>query len=174
VQRTITGYAARFGSLSVPLTTPAGLRYRERIAPGAFTKSLRQGSNVVATLEHDAGSILGQTGDGTLRLEQDALGLRYEIDLADTWTGRGLATRMEAGEPFAASFAFSAAAEQWPADERAFDGLPVRILTAVELVDIAVVRRGAYRATDATLRTGDDPTLIPRLRLKILDLMEQQ
>ncbi|MEF2557392.1 HK97 family phage prohead protease [Aurantimonas sp. C2-5-R2] len=62
----ITGYAAVFHSETVI----AG-EFRERIAPGAFARSLRE-NDVRALLHHDKGRVIGRMGNGTLRLSEDA------------------------------------------------------------------------------------------------------
>lgn len=79
----IKGYAALFHSEAVI----AG-EFRERIAPGAFRSTLRR-NDVLALLHHDTHRILGRMSAGTLRLAEDAKGLRFELD-ADASTPDGL------------------------------------------------------------------------------------
>jgi uncharacterized protein len=52
--------------------------FREQIAPGAFTDAIGR-DDVRGLFNHDASWLLGRWSAGTLRLSQDARGLRYEI-----------------------------------------------------------------------------------------------
>jgi len=79
---TLTGYAARFNEPSEPLP------FVERIAPGAFKRSLRSKNDIKLLWNHDSSSVLGSTRSGTLRLAEDEFGLRVEADLPDTQVGR--------------------------------------------------------------------------------------
>src|SRR5688572_14040416 len=70
VRPVIVGYAAIFDALSYDLGG-----FRERIAVGAFTRSLRDGADVRALVDHDPVRILGRNKSGTLRLKPNAKGL---------------------------------------------------------------------------------------------------
>jgi hypothetical protein len=59
----LEGYAAVFNRWSVDLGG-----FRERIAPGAFTKTVRE-ADVVALWNHDDGHLLGRIASGTLTLQ---------------------------------------------------------------------------------------------------------
>ncbi|WP_254068379.1 HK97 family phage prohead protease [Brevibacillus sp. 7WMA2] len=55
------------------------------MAPGAFTRSL--GENTIKALwNHRTDYVLGSTKNQTLRLSEDDIGLRFELDLPNnTW-----------------------------------------------------------------------------------------
>ena len=53
----------------------------------AVDRTLRDGLDVIATTDHDAGKLLGRTSAGTVRLEKDPRGLRVDIDLPKTTLG---------------------------------------------------------------------------------------
>src|SRR5436190_5368915 len=72
----LVGYAAVYNSLSADLGG-----FKERIKPGAFRSSVTGGTDIRALVDHDASKILGRTSSGTLRLSEDQVGLRIEIDL---------------------------------------------------------------------------------------------
>jgi HK97 family phage prohead protease len=138
--RKITGYAATFDH-----TADLG-RFKERIKPGAFTRSL--GKDILCLMDHDAGKVLGRTKSGTLRLTEDASGLKYELDLPDTTTGRDLVEMATRGDLGGMSFGFTVPkdGQEWISD--------TRILTAVDLVEISVVSaHPAYEGTSVALRS---------------------
>src|SRR5271156_5016934 len=100
----LQGYAARFGVLSHPLPG----NFREQIAPGAFSRSLNAGGDVVALLNHDQNSIpLGRTKSGTLRLAQDDKGLSFRVQLDKNQAlHRDLHASVRRGDLDSCSFAF--------------------------------------------------------------------
>src|ERR1700678_3439794 len=75
--RTVSGYAAVFNSLSKDLGG-----FKEVIRPGSFQRSIQANSDVRATYNH--GTLLGRTASGTLKLNEDARGLAFELQLPDT------------------------------------------------------------------------------------------
>jgi len=65
--------------------------WSEVIRPGAFTKTLKDGADVRALINHNPDLILARSKSGTLVLEEDDHGLRVLIDpaetfVAETWT----------------------------------------------------------------------------------------
>ena len=76
---TLTGYALLWNVLS---TDRGG--FKVRLMPG----SARFAAPTLALWHHDASQPIGSTANGTLRLFPDDVGVRVEIDLPDTTTGR--------------------------------------------------------------------------------------
>lgn len=70
----IAGYAAVFDQESVDLGG-----FVEVIRPGAFRDVLARGDDIVALWNHDVNYLLGRVSNGTLKLEEDSHGLRYEV-----------------------------------------------------------------------------------------------
>lgn len=143
--RTIQGYAARFNVPSEPLP------FTERIAPGAFAKSLRQRSKDVRLyVNHNSDMVLASKRSGTLRLEEDEYGLRFEADLPDTTVARDLRELMRTGVVSTMSFGFTVArgGDSWNADGSE------RTLTGVNLHEVSVVTGfPAYPQTTAAVRS---------------------
>lgn len=139
---TLSGYAAVFDAPSQNLGG-----FVERIAPGAFAKTVQE-ADVRHLLNHDPSAVLGRNRAGTLRLSEDRVGLRYEVDLPDTQTGRDLAALVERGDITGSSFGFRVVGEdgdEWSLTE---DGFPLRTLRQVALSDTSTVTYPAYLSTE--------------------------
>jgi HK97 family phage prohead protease len=137
--RTLTGYAAVFGT-----ETRMG-SFTERIAPGAFSKSLASGRDILALLDHRADVLLGRTASGTLKLTEDAKGLRFDLELPDTQAGRDLVALAERGDLGGMSFGFIAEDEEWTGNTRE--------LRQVDLREVSVIQAfPAYQQTEISLR----------------------
>lgn len=158
-----TGYAAVFDRRSLELRDKQDRVFVETIDPGAFNNTLkltkRKQADVLALWNHDTRHLLGRVSSGTLQLSVDDVGLRYEVELPDTTTGRDVAELLRRGDIRGSSFGFRAINPKWT-DE---DGVLVRRLTEVALMDTSPVTSPAYPDTDAGLRSvalavGCDPT----------------
>ncbi|MFE6159805.1 HK97 family phage prohead protease [Streptomyces sp. NPDC056486] len=143
------GYAYRFNELSHDLGG-----FRERIVPGAGAPSLRQ-NDVIATFNHDTKALLGRVSAGTLTVGEDREGGFYEISLPDTTTGRDVAALLKRGDLRGSSFTFNVLdGGQRRADEDDPEsGLPVREITAMNVVELGPVVNPAYPTTQASLRS---------------------
>ncbi|WP_168404744.1 HK97 family phage prohead protease [Arthrobacter silvisoli] len=144
----LTGYAAVFNRYSQNLGG-----FVEQVDPAAFTKSLSDGVPVVARFNHEDNLLLGTTEGGTLALEVDGTGLRYEVQLPDTSAGRDVRALAERGDLRYSSFAFRTLADDWGYTP---EGFPLRTLLGVQLVDVAPVTNPAYRDTTTGLRSLAD------------------
>jgi len=143
---TVTGYAAVFNS---PTRIGRSFPFDEQIAPGAFAKSISEGADVRALIDHEPGKVLGRTKAGTLRIAEDARGLKVEIDLPDTQVARDLKESMTRGDISQMSFGFTTDVDEW--DETG--PVPVRTLKSVSLFDVSVVTFPAYPDTSAAVRS---------------------
>ncbi|AFU62199.1 capsid maturation protease [Streptomyces phage TG1] len=143
------GYAYRFNELSHDLGG-----FRERIVPGAGAPSLRQ-NDVIATFNHQTPSLLGRTSSGTLRVGEDREGGWYEIDLPDTTTGRDVAELLKRGDLKGSSFTFRVldGGQRRAEEDDPETGLPVREITAMDVVELGPVVNPAYPTTQASLRS---------------------
>ena len=134
---TFTGYAAVFNSDSVPLP------FIERIAPGAFKRSLQSRNEVKMLWNHDAGEPLASVRGGTLKLVEDERGLKVEATLANTTRGRDVAELIRSKTVDSMSFGFSVIKDSWSGD--------VRTLQAVRLFEVSIVSSPAYEGTAGTV-----------------------
>jgi HK97 family phage prohead protease len=141
-----TGYAAVFNKDSEPLP------FVERIAPGAFNKSLRSRNEVKMFMNHNMDMVLASTRSKTLKLREDSQGLLAEAILPDTTAGRDLSVLMKRGDVHSMSFGFSVPkdGDSWSKDGRK------RELNEIRLHEVSVVTGfPAYPDTSATIRTID-------------------
>ena len=137
----LSGYAAVFNEDSVPLP------FLERIAPGAFRKTLTETPDVRLLINHE-GLPLARTKNGTLRLTEDEAGLYMDADLPDTQAARDLYTLVERGDVDQMSFAFRVIRQKWSEDRSR------RVLTELSLSDgdVSVVTYPAYPTTTVEAR----------------------
>ena len=142
-KRTLSGYAAVFNS-----DTSIGGYFVERIAPGAFDSAM--GADVRALVDHDSGRVIGRTKSGTLRLSQDATGLRVEVDVPNTTDGNDLWELVERGDISGMSFGFRVTKQQW--DDTDPEN-PVRTIQAVDLFEVSAVAFPAYEDTTLAARS---------------------
>jgi len=141
----IRGYAALFN-------TPTELwGFNERIAPGAFTKTLNDGADVRALFNHDPNYVLGRTTAGTLKLWEDERGLMYEIAPQDTGVGKDIVASIKRGDVTQSSFGFYIEKEEWEYK----DGEPdMRVIKEARLFDVSPVTFPAYEETTVYARSA--------------------
>lgn len=138
---TFAGYAAKYNVPSLPLP------FTERIAPGAFLRSLKSKNDIRAYVNHDDRMVLASTRAKTLRLEDRSDGLFVEADLPDTSYGRDLSTLIKRGDVQTMSFGFSTVKDSWSSDGNE------RTLEQVRLHEVSVVTGvAAYPQTTASVR----------------------
>lgn len=146
---TLSGYAAVFDS---PSEDMGG--WIEIIKRGAFRKALTGNPDVRFLVNHE-GLPLGRTKNRTLRLEEDARGLRFEVDLDDTQDARDLAAKIKRGDVDEMSFRFRlmAAGREWVYPEGE-DEPAQRIITEFrEILEVSIVTFAAYPATEVGIRS---------------------
>lgn len=140
----LVGYASVFNSRSVDLGG-----FVEIIRPGAFKRSLAEGADVRALVEHDPGRIIARNKAGNLKLAEDDRGLRVEIIPTDTSAGRDALENVRSGVLDAMSFGFFVQVEKW--DFKAEPAL--RELYDVDVDDVSIVAYPAYPKTEIALRS---------------------
>lgn len=138
---TFGGYAWRYNEPSLPLP------FTERIAPGAFRRTLKSKNDIRAYVNHDDTRLLGSTRAKTLRIEDRPEGGYVEIDLPDTSDGRDIRTLVARGDITGMSFGFSTVKDSWSNDGGE------RTLLEVRLHEVSVVTAvPAYPSTTASVR----------------------
>jgi hypothetical protein len=152
----IAGYAAVFDQPSEIMSELLG-SYREFIKPGAFARSISQGADVRALLNHNPDFVLGRTKNSTLTLREDDKGLWYEVRPPETQWARDLITTMRRGDIDQSSFAFRIAKEEWR-EGKLPDGKKIdeRLVIEAQLFDISPVTYPAYPQTTSAVRSAPD------------------
>jgi len=140
--RIVSGYAVKFNQLSQNLGW-----FREKIDPQAFADANMD--DVVALFNHDYNFILARTISGTLKLEVDETGLRYEFEAPNTSAGNDLVEMLKRGDVQHSSFGFTIESDKWEDDEEY--GEIRTVLKVKRLYDVSPVVMPAYKQTDVSL-----------------------
>jgi len=154
-EMSLVGYAALFNSESKDLGG-----YRERIAPGAFTRSLKEGADVRALVNHDPNLVLSRTKNRTLKLEEDSRGLKFRCVLnPNSQAHRDLYASIKRGDMDECSFAFTVPDGGDEFDEGVENGQRYvrRTLRDVNLLDVSAVTYPAYNTTSVSARAATMP-----------------
>lgn len=128
--------------------------FREQIAPGSATKSLRE-ADIVALFNHDSGKPLGRTSAGNLTLKNTARGVEPELKPVDTTYGQDLAKLVRSGVVKGWSFGFEVVKDDWTDDEgkpsNEYSGTN-RTIREMKLIEVSPVTFPAYEQTQISSR----------------------
>lgn len=136
----IKGYAIVFNSLSVDLGG-----FREQIAPEAVDRTLSEGLDVRALVDHDSSKVIGRNRSGTLDLRKDRKGLRVDIepDLGISYAS-DIMRAVARGDVSGMSFGFRVIEDEWNWEEK----IPIRTVTDMRVSEVSIVTFPAYQATN--------------------------
>lgn len=129
--------------------------FTEEIRRGAFRKVLATGQNVPMYWDHDPRvPPLATTRSGTLKLKEDATGLRVEAELdPDHYMTPTLRSMIRRGDVSGMSFGFIAGKGNSTVEMR--NSKPHRVLTGFKsLLDVSPTWNPAYDGTSAELRSA--------------------
>lgn len=149
--RTVTGYAAVWGSMSEDLGG-----FRERIQRGAFAQALNDADDIRFVIGHDMDTVMARTSNGSLELTEDDTGLRVWARIAlDDPDAQRLDAKLRSGALSQMSFAFTmpgdGSGERW--DYSA--GVPLRTIERVGMLyEVSAVGSPAYTATALSARAA--------------------
>jgi uncharacterized protein len=148
--RTLSGYAVKWEKKSHILGFFR--KFREQFKKGAFADSLGKDDQRFLW-SHDTSKVLGRTKNNTLRLFEDNIGLRFEIDLPDTTLGEDTFKSIKRGDVDGVSFGFQKITDEI---EEPDDDLMVRTVTKAKLLEVSAVAFPAYPDSEVSAR-GFDP-----------------
>jgi HK97 family phage prohead protease len=145
--RTLEGYAAVFNEWT-DISDRMGT-YRERIAPGAFKRSIGQRTPVLQ-FDHGQHPLIGSLPLGAVTtLREDRNGLFVKARLSDNWLVEPFRDAIRDGGVKGMSFRFRVIADEWDTDD---DG-ENRTIKEVELLELGPVVFPAYEQTSVAVRS---------------------
>lgn len=154
--RRISGYAVVYNALSEYIVqTRAGqnLRFRESIAPGAFSESLAN-SDIFAFWNHNLDIPLGSRSAGNLVIAEDAKGLPFTLDLDNTQWSDFVLSKVQNRTVQHMSFSFTVpgGGDSW----RTEGGDKIRTVNQGNLLEISPVPFPAYTQTSVEARSLEE------------------
>ena len=156
--RTLFGYGAVFNSDAV-IDSWEG-KFVERIAPGAFKKTLKErGDQVKIMFNHGMDPQIGDKPLGKASvLKEDKTGLYVEVPLSRTSYNEDLLALLNDGALDGMSFRFAVVKDEWEEPKRK-DQLPIRTIIECRLYELGPVTSPAYLAAAAGVRSRDEFTI---------------
>lgn len=146
----VEGYVNAVERLSKPLTDRLGQFY-ERICKGAFKRALDRANDVRILLNHDWNRDLGGTADGSLELNEDAIGLHARATITDP----DVMAKAKKGDLVGWSFGFT----DRKVNKGEEKGLTLREVQDLNLFEVSLLDKSKIPAYDGTLvsvRSADD------------------
>jgi len=157
---TLDGYAAVFNEWT-EIDSYEGT-FRERIAPGAFKRSIDHNRMPVLQFDHGTHPLIGSIPLGVITsLKEDSHGLRVNARLSDNWLVEPVRDAIRDGAIQGMSFRFKVINDKWTRAK----GMAERTLTEVKLYEVGPVVHPAYEQTTVGVRTREiltsliDPTV---------------
>ena len=148
--KTLSGYAVKWEKKSQVLGM--FMKFREQIQKGAFIQSLNDDDQRFLW-SHDTSKVLGRRKNNTLRLSEDDVGLRFELDLPNTTLGKDTFESVQRGDVDGVSFGFRAEDDEFDEPD---DDIPLRTIKKAKLMEVSAVAFPAYPDSQVSAR-GFDP-----------------
>lgn len=171
-ESTLSGVVNVPGSQSEILTNPiSGKKFREVIEPGTFAKALEKAESVDLLYQHDKEKILSTTDNGSLDLyEDDESGLVMSAKITQTSWGKDAYQMIKDGIVRSMSFGMNVIHDTWL---KGADGIPLRIIDEINLIEVSAVRNPAYAASAIEAR-GIDITEVEIPNMEERDLAQSE
>ena len=166
---TLEGYAAVFNDW-VEIRDMAGT-FMERIAPGAFKRSIGRATPVLQ-FDHGAHPLIGSIPLGRITsINEDGHGLRVRAKLSDNWLVEPVRDAIRDGAITGMSFRFSIPddGDQW--EQR--DGVAYRTITLANVMEVGPVVFPAYESTSVGVRSRQTAIALqdPEVRREVAALL---
>lgn len=163
----IEGYVNVVERESRPVITPHGM-VNEQIESGVFQRAIDAAQNINMTIDHTA-KVVASTKKQTLKLYEDAIGLRAFAEITDQETVQA------AKEGRVQGWSFGMTNVQDNLEERG-DKLPLRHVTgfALDHVTLLINKTPAYAATSAELRAGNETMMEERSMKTEVSVIQQK
>lgn len=140
----LVGYAVRYNALSQDLGG-----FKERFLPHSFARSLENGPDILALIQHDMTKVMGRRSSGTLQAEDDAFGVKVKIDPPNTSFSLDIQESVRRKDVVGMSFAFESIEEEMV---REGDGW-VREVRDADLYEVSIVTNPAYLQSKIKIRS---------------------
>jgi HK97 family phage prohead protease len=144
LSKVIRGYAIMFDRMSENLGG-----FREIIKPEAMDRTLREGIDLRALVDHDTAKPIGRLSAGTLRVQKDQRGLLIEVDPPDTSYAHDIVESIRRRDVTGMSFGFRTIGEDW--NDKTDP--PTRSVTDMVVREVSIVTFPAYPSTEVALRS---------------------
>lgn len=153
----INGYVNVTGKISRPLITPHG-QCVETIEERAFQNAIEKSGNISVTVDHDSTHVYAETRDGTLQLEEDAIGLKATVLIKD----KEIIEAARKGKIRGWSFGMYNVIDEM--EQRAEGQLPLRHVKEFLLdhVTLVINKMPCYAATSVECRADDEVSIESR------------
>lgn len=164
----LRGYVNKTGQESQVLRSKNG-SFVEKIQKGCFQRAIDNAPKVDLLFNHDMNNLLGSTKNGSLKLVEDEIGLRFECELVPTTLGRDVYEMVRSGLIEGMSFGFSDPKSNWTMRS---DGVYLREIQDLNLKEVSIVRNPAYLQSEVGVRSDNavdnelDSFLIQQNQLK--------
>ena len=139
----LVGYAHRYNTMSLDLGG-----FKERFALDAFKRSLESDIDVIALAQHDNTKVLGRASAGTLKVENDSVGLRVEITPPNNSYGNDILESIRRNDITGMSFGFIATEEELVQEGEEW----IREVKDADLYEVSIVTTGAYSESRIQVR----------------------
>ena len=126
--------------------------FREKVRKGAFEETLRN-DTIKGLFNHNTDLVLGSTKSGTLKLQEDDRGLKFELELPNTTAGKDAAESIKRGDIDGVSFGFQSITDEWDETD---PQEPIRTLVKVKLFEISPTAFPAYPDSQVSARSVKD------------------
>ncbi len=161
----LTGHFSKFNEWTEINSAYEG-RFMERVAPGAFAKTISESVGRMRVLFNHGKDVLGQQILGPIKsLREDDQGAHYEVPLFDGIPPLILAG-LRAGQ-YGSSFRFGVEREDFVSKPKRSDynpnGIPERTIKEARVREFGPVTFGAYAGATAGIRSITDDVLFTNL-----------
>lgn len=167
--KNVSGYVVKFNMRSQLIWG----EFYERVAKGAFAKSLEE-NTIKALWNHRSDFVLGSTKNATLRLEEDEIGLRFELDLPNNSWGNDAYESINRGDVDGVSFGFVVRSDSWQYLQT--EDVYERTLLDIDLFEISPTPFPAYPDSEVGKRSieGIPDTKEDRQKQKQQDVQKRK
>ena len=150
----IDGYVNVTVKISRPVVTPRGMCV-ETIEERAFAEAIPKSGDISVTVDHDSTHVYANTSDGTLQLEEDAIGLKATVLIKD----RDVIDAARKGKIKGWSFGMYNVVDEM--EQRAEGELPLRHVKGLLLdhVTLVINKQPCYAATSVECRADDEVSI---------------